>query len=114
MAESATAQILPSRAVGVPSTSQGRGVGGEGRLNRRKRRSTTGDNVNESTRTIELDPVSHDYVTLAFGIERHVPGFVDAYFGPDEVKQAVTDGELPEPSDLLARARDLQRRIEGG
>jgi hypothetical protein len=59
-----------------------------------------------------LDTLSHAYVTLAFGIERHVAGFVDAYFGPDEVKQEALTGEPVPPADLLAQARDLQDRIQ--
>jgi hypothetical protein len=64
--------------------------------------------------TNQLDDLSRDYVTLAFGIERHVPGFVDAYFGPEEVKQAALAGEPPSPVALLAQARDLQKRIAEG
>lgn len=59
-----------------------------------------------------LDPLAHDYVSLAFGIERHFPGFVDAYFGPPEVKEAALAGDPPPASALLARARDLIQRVE--
>jgi hypothetical protein len=64
--------------------------------------------------TSNLDDFSRDYVTLAFGIERHVPGFVDAYFGPEEVKQEALAGEPPSPVELLAQARDLQKRVAAG
>lgn len=58
-----------------------------------------------------LDPIGRDYVTLAFGIGRHVPGYVDAYFGPPEVKEATLAGPAPEPARLLERAQALLVRV---
>jgi hypothetical protein len=66
------------------------------------------------TETTHVDPISRDYVTLAFGIERHVPGFVDAYFGQEEVKEAALAGEPAAPVDLLGQANDLLQRVNGG
>src|SRR5918994_655958 len=64
-----------------------------------------------------LDPLSHDYVTLAFGIERHVEGLVDAYYGPPAVRveaagtphERITAGDLPASRRgyLHAQARAL-------
>jgi hypothetical protein len=71
-----------------------------------------GDTV--ATEANQLDDLSRDYVTLAFGIERHMPGFVDAYFGPDEVKEAALKGEPAPAAGLLVLAKDLQGRIETG
>ena len=59
----------------------------------------------------ELDPISAEYVGLAFGIERHVPGYVDAYVGPAAVKEAALAGEAPEPARLLEAARELAVRV---
>ncbi|MDP9365676.1 MAG: hypothetical protein M3Q10_15885 [Chloroflexota bacterium] len=59
----------------------------------------------------ELDPISGDYVGLAFGIERHVPGYVDAYVGPAAVKEAALAGDAPEPARLLETARTLAVRV---
>ena len=40
--------------------------------------------------------VPAEYVQLAFMIDRHFPGYVDAYFGPPELKTQVTEGaKLP-------------------
>lgn len=61
-----------------------------------------------------LDAISRSYITLAFGIEQHVEGFVDAYFGPEEVRKAALAGEPIAPADLLARANDLLQQIAGG
>lgn len=55
----------------------------------------------------ELDDLSRRYVELAFGIERHNPGTVDAYFGPPEIKEAALAGPTPSPADLLDRAASL-------
>lgn len=58
-----------------------------------------------------LDPISADLVTLAFRIDRHFPGFIDAWFGPDEVKQAALAGEPIPPRDLAPEARRLMDDI---
>jgi hypothetical protein len=63
--------------------------------------------------TQELDDLSRRYVELAFGIERHVEGTVDAYVGPPEVKTAALAGPLPSPADLLDRATSLLADVTG-
>jgi len=55
----------------------------------------------------ELDDLSRRYVELGFGIERHIAGTVDAYFGPPEIKEAALAGPIPSPADLLDRATSL-------
>lgn len=46
-----------------------------------------------------IDQISRQYIELAFDIEQHVEGFVDAYFGPPELKQR--PAQRP-PSELVA------------
>jgi hypothetical protein len=58
-----------------------------------------------------LDPVGRDYALLAFGIERHLPGYVDAYVGPPEVRAEALAGEPPEPGWLLDATRELAARV---
>ena len=58
-----------------------------------------------------LDPLATDYVRLAFGIERHVPGYVDAYHGPAAIRDDALAGDPPLPLHLLAAARDLVGRV---
>jgi hypothetical protein len=58
-----------------------------------------------------LDDLSREYISLAFGIERVFPGFVDAYFGPPEVKEMIFAGDAPERAALLARAQELGEAI---
>jgi hypothetical protein len=58
-----------------------------------------------------LDDLSREYIALAFGIERVFPGFVDAYFGPPEVKETALAGDSPAPAALLARAHELEEAV---
>jgi hypothetical protein len=51
-----------------------------------------------------LDAFGTEYLRIAFGIERHFPGFIDAYVGPPELK---AEGETAPPPALA----DLQRRV---
>lgn len=59
-----------------------------------------------------MDEIGHNYLTLALNLDRHLEGFVDAYFGPPELKAEVQAGE-PRPLEALAEdARQLQAAIE--
>src|SRR5215218_3934482 len=63
----------------------------------------------------ELDAFGREYARLSFAIERHVPGFIDAYLGRDDVRVAldlnVPAGAPPKPAALVTAARDLLARI---
>lgn len=59
-----------------------------------------------------LDPISREYLSLSFAIDRLFPGFIDAYFGPPEIKDAALQGDAPDPTALFARARDLRATVE--
>src|SRR5215207_328082 len=63
----------------------------------------------------ELDGFGREYARLSFGIERHVPGFIDAYLGPDNIRAALDPedpaGVLPMPAALVTAARDLLAKI---
>src|SRR5215207_4602317 len=54
-----------------------------------------------------LDDLSREYLSLSFAIERRFPGFIDAYFGPPEIKDAALAEPDPDPATLLARTDDL-------
>jgi len=60
----------------------------------------------------ELDDFSRRYVELAFGIERHIEGIVDAYVGPPALKEAALAGPVPSPADLLDRAASFLADVE--
>lgn len=59
----------------------------------------------------ELDPLGRDFARLAFGIERHVPGFIDAWLGPEVTRAALEPAAPPAPETLVADARALLERI---
>ena len=59
----------------------------------------------------ELDALSQAYVSLAFGLERHIPGAIDGYMGPPELRPAA-DAPAPEPASLLAQAEELLAAVE--
>jgi len=58
-----------------------------------------------------LDSLSQTYVSLAFGLERHIPGAIDGYMGPESVHPAA-DAPVVEPSILLEQAESLLAEIE--
>src|SRR3954467_12440197 len=79
-------------------------------------RETVGAGRDDSvTQKPELDAFGREYARLSFGIERHVPGFIDAYLGPDDVRAALDPddptGARPRPDALVTAARALLARI---
>ncbi len=59
-----------------------------------------------------MDEIGRAYLLLALNLERHFEGFVDAYFGPPELKAQAQAGE-PRPLDALADdARQLVAAVE--
>ncbi len=48
-----------------------------------------------------MDEIGRNYLTLALNLERHFEGYVDAYFGPPELKAEIEAGE-PRPLETLA------------
>lgn len=69
--------------------------------------------------TISSDATIQAYIQLALMIERHQPGYVDAYFGPPEWREEANAGELPsvavlkEKVDALAAAVEADDRFVG-
>ncbi len=58
-----------------------------------------------------LDSIARDYARLAFGLERHIPGFIDGWLGPPEVRTELDPDPAPAPAALVAAARELLSRI---
>ncbi len=58
-----------------------------------------------------MDALSQAYVTLALAIDRHVPGFVDAYFGPPELRVSAQQGPVASPQALLEQAHFLASAV---
>lgn len=57
-----------------------------------------------------LDPISADYVRLAFRMEPHIDGLIDAYHGPAEIRDAAK-AEPATPEELVREADALLERI---
>lgn len=59
----------------------------------------------------DLDPFGRDYLRLTLEIDRHIDGYVDAYYGPADLRAAVSAAPPRSPSDLLADVAGLRERI---
>jgi hypothetical protein len=57
------------------------------------------------------DPVARDYLLLALRLDQHVPGLVDGYFGPADLKAQVDMEQLRAPALLRADATALRARL---
>lgn len=55
-----------------------------------------------------LDPFGQAYARLAFGLEKHVPGFIDAWLGSADERTALELASTPPAADLVAEAGALQ------
>jgi hypothetical protein len=58
-----------------------------------------------------FDAFGDEYARLAFGIERHAPGFIDAYLGPEDTRAAIESGPAPPPEELVVAARELLAQV---
>jgi hypothetical protein len=58
-----------------------------------------------------LDPYGTEYLRIAFGVERHFPGFIDAYVGPQELRAEADMAPPPTVAALLARTRTLHQQL---
>lgn len=64
------------------------------------------------TRTVPPpDPIARDYILLALRLDQRIPGLVDGYFGPADLKALVDTGQLGSPADLRADAEALRERL---
>ena len=57
------------------------------------------------------DAVARDYLLLALRLDQHVPGLVDGYFGPAELKAIVDTEQLRAPAQLRDEAVALRERL---
>jgi hypothetical protein len=67
-----------------------------------------GTGGNETT----VDQIGRNYLTLALNLDRHLEGFIDAYYGPPQLKAEVQSGD-PRPLERLAGdVGELQQAID--
>lgn len=57
------------------------------------------------------DPIARDYLLLALRLDQHIPGLVDGYFGPAELKAQVDTEQLRSPARLRDDADGLRARL---
>jgi hypothetical protein len=57
------------------------------------------------------DPVARDYLVLGLRLDQHVPGLVDAYYGPADLKARVDIEALRPPAALADDAEALRARL---
>lgn len=55
-----------------------------------------------------LDSFGQAYARLAFGLERHIPGFIDAWLGSEADRAALEPASAPPAPDLVAEAGALK------
>lgn len=60
---------------------------------------------------VTLDPFGTEYLRIAFGIERHFPGFIDAYVGPEDLRASADIAPPPTIAELLQRTRALHDHL---
>jgi hypothetical protein len=58
-----------------------------------------------------LDPFGTEYLRISFGVERHFPGFIDAYVGPQELRVEADMAAPPTVAELLTRTRALHEQL---
>lgn len=58
-----------------------------------------------------IDPFGTEYLRISFGIERHFPGFIDAYVGPAELRAEADTAPAPSIDELLQRTRRLHDQL---
>jgi hypothetical protein len=64
------------------------------------------------TRTVPApDPIAADYLLLALRLDQHVPGLIDAYFGPAALKARVDMEPRRGPAALRDDAAALRERV---
>jgi hypothetical protein len=57
--------------------------------------------------------IARDYILLAFAINQHIPGYIDAYFGPEEVKQEAESHHKMPLENLASEADRLVEALPG-
>jgi hypothetical protein len=64
------------------------------------------------TRTVPApDPIARDFLLLALRLDQRIPGLVDGYFGPADLKALVDAEQLRAPAQLRDDAAALRARL---
>lgn len=66
------------------------------------------------TRTVPVpDAIARDYILLGLRLDQHIPGLVDGYVGPADLKAQVDTEQSHAPARLRDQARLLRERVAG-
>ena len=57
------------------------------------------------------DPIAEDYILLGLRLDQRIPGLVDGYFGPADLKARVDMEQLRSPARLREDAVALTERV---
>jgi hypothetical protein len=57
------------------------------------------------------DPIARDYILLGLRLDQHIPGLVDGYFGPADLKAKVDTQQFRTPARLRDDAAALRGRL---
>ncbi len=57
------------------------------------------------------DSFGRDYLRLTLEIDKHIDGFIDAYYGPEELKAEVADSPKLDPAELVEMVAALREAI---
>jgi hypothetical protein len=64
-----------------------------------------------SLEMVKLSKFGEDFLLLALRIDKHIKGYVDFYFGPEELRQIVYYESLTAPNTLLNDSNDLIKQL---
>ncbi|MCK4382304.1 MAG: hypothetical protein KAW66_03340, partial [Candidatus Lokiarchaeota archaeon] len=60
---------------------------------------------------VKLSKFGEAFLLLALRIDKHIKGYVDFYFGPEELRQIVYYESLTAPNTLLNGSNDLIKQL---
>ena len=62
---------------------------------------------------MNAEEIGLTFVRLGLSIDKHFPGYIDSYYGPDEIARAINDKPVASLIDLKALADELARAVAG-
>ena len=61
---------------------------------------------------VKISKFGEEYLLLALRIDKHIKGYVDFYYGPEELRQIVADEDKTSPSRLLIALDNLLNKLD--
>ena len=60
---------------------------------------------------VNISKFGEDFLLLALRIDKHIKGYVDFYYGPDNLKKLVENEAMTSPHNLLSECKTLQKDV---